>query len=437
MPEMSEEQKKAIEEQKKQCPFCQIIVGKIPAKKIYEDDKVIVVLDINPASKGHVLVMPKEHYPIMPLIPKETFGHLFKIVRDISKMLKKSMLMTGTHVFIANGAVAGQQSGHFMVHVIPREEGDSFKALKFKSVEVDDAKLKELEGMLKHNLPLMLKDFYAKHPIEGKSQAIPKMDKAAVIKVIEANKQILDLIKSNPDGIKKAIPMNPQLQALFKDVSFDEIVEHFTGEKVAEFEDLDNISKMIEAPKAPEKVEEKSELDDVAALLGGDDEEEVEPKEDIKDSPKKVKKNKKEEEPEDDEDSDDNNLELDDVAALLGGASAPKAVEEEDPEEESEAEDDSEEEPEDDEETEEKDNSSKLDDVAALLGGTSVVNKKNKEDAEEEDSDDEEAEDDSDEEDDDSKEEEPEDDDDSEEESEPTRTAPKTESLDDIASLFK
>ena len=61
---MSPEQ--IMELQKQKCPFCQIVAGKIPSKTIYEDDKVLAILDINPIAKGHVLVMPKEHYPIMP-----------------------------------------------------------------------------------------------------------------------------------------------------------------------------------------------------------------------------------------------------------------------------------------------------------------------------------------------------------------------------------
>ena len=83
MPEeMTEEQRQALQEklknmkpeelaqlQKQQCIFCQIISGKIPAKKIYDDEIAIAILDINPASKGHLLLLPKEHYMIMPQVP--------------------------------------------------------------------------------------------------------------------------------------------------------------------------------------------------------------------------------------------------------------------------------------------------------------------------------------------------------------------------------
>ena len=64
---MSPEQ--IAEMQKQQCIFCKIIKGDIPGKKVFQDDFVEAILDINPAAKGHTLVMPKEHYPILPVIP--------------------------------------------------------------------------------------------------------------------------------------------------------------------------------------------------------------------------------------------------------------------------------------------------------------------------------------------------------------------------------
>ncbi len=355
MPELSDEQRKALEEQKKQCPFCQIIEGKIPAKKIYEDDKVVALLDINPATKGHTLVMPKEHYPIMPLIPPEIFAHLFKIVRDISKTLKKSLLMTGTNVFVANGAVAGQQSGHFMVHIIPREEGDSFKGIKLKEGKVDEAKIKELEGMLSHNLPLMLRDFYKKHPIEGKeAPAAPKLDKEKVIEIIGQNPQLVELIKKDPKQVRDAIPSNDQLKMLFSNVKFEEIVEHFTGIKEAEFEDIEDEVDKETKKESKDKKESKKKVK--------------------KKSIKKVKKKKSkktiedeieedsDEEPE--EDNDEDTEDVDDIEKEENNEESETTNDEED-------DDDDSEEPEDDdsEETkkEEDPEEASLDDIARLF----------------------------------------------------------------------
>src|SRR3989338_8906925 len=99
--QLSPEQQKAIDTQKAQCPFCKIIKGEIQSKTVYEYDKIIAILDINPAAKGHLLVMPKEHYPIMPLIPPETFEYLFIKTKQISHAVKEGMLIFGDTLFIA------------------------------------------------------------------------------------------------------------------------------------------------------------------------------------------------------------------------------------------------------------------------------------------------------------------------------------------------
>ncbi len=118
------DQQQQLEQQKIQCPFCKIIKGDIPSKKIYEDDKLLGILDINPLTDGHILLMPKEHYPIMPLVPENTFERLFVLTKRLSRIVKSVFEKSGTTIFIANGAVAGQQSAHFMLHIIPRGDGD-------------------------------------------------------------------------------------------------------------------------------------------------------------------------------------------------------------------------------------------------------------------------------------------------------------------------
>lgn len=137
MPEPTEEQRKQWEEkiknmspeelqqlQKQQCIFCQIISGKIPSKKVYEDAFCLAVLDINPAAKGHILLLPKEHYAIMPQVPEKVLGHLSIVSKNLSQVLLKILHAEGTTLFIANGAAAGQRAQHFLLHLIPRKTGD-------------------------------------------------------------------------------------------------------------------------------------------------------------------------------------------------------------------------------------------------------------------------------------------------------------------------
>ena len=139
MPEqqMSEEQIKELQEkvknmspeelkefQKKQCIFCHIIGGKVQSKKIYEDDKCLAILDINPSNPGHILLLPKEHYSIMPQVPEDEIAHLFMVAKTLSNAALRGLGVQGTNIIVQNGVAAGQKAQHFMVHIIPRKEED-------------------------------------------------------------------------------------------------------------------------------------------------------------------------------------------------------------------------------------------------------------------------------------------------------------------------
>jgi histidine triad (HIT) family protein len=113
--------------QVKNCIFCKIIKGEIPSKKFYEDSNFVGILDINPGSKGHVLVLPKKHVQIMPQLGTELNGELGIVSKKISSKVKKAIGVSATSVFVANGAVAGQNAPHFMMHIIPRRNSDNVK----------------------------------------------------------------------------------------------------------------------------------------------------------------------------------------------------------------------------------------------------------------------------------------------------------------------
>ncbi len=113
--------------QKKQCVFCHIVTGKVASKKIYEDKFCIAILDINPANPGHLLLITKEHYQIMPQVPDEVIGHMFMIVKHLSQAALKALQVKGINVVIANGIAAGQRAPHFMIHIIPRTDDDGLK----------------------------------------------------------------------------------------------------------------------------------------------------------------------------------------------------------------------------------------------------------------------------------------------------------------------
>ena len=138
--QMSEEQMKELQEklknmspeelkefQKKQCIFCQIVSGKVQSKKIYEDNSSIAILDINPANPGHLLLLPKEHYSIMPQLPEEQITHIFSVAKMLSNSLLRGIEAQGTNIIVANGVEAGQRAHHFMIHLIPRKDNDGLK----------------------------------------------------------------------------------------------------------------------------------------------------------------------------------------------------------------------------------------------------------------------------------------------------------------------
>ncbi len=123
--EASMSQSELEELQRKNCVFCHIASGKVPAKRVYEDSECVAVLDINPANQGHMLLMPKEHYTVMFQLPEGLLDHIFLIAKGLSQAGLKAFQSRGTTVFAANGVAAGQRAPHFMLHIIPRTAGDS------------------------------------------------------------------------------------------------------------------------------------------------------------------------------------------------------------------------------------------------------------------------------------------------------------------------
>ena len=228
--ELTEEQKQALEAQKEQCIFCKIIKGEVASKKVYEDDLVIAVLDINPATKGHTLVMPKEHYPILPLLPHTTFVRLFSRAQALSDAILKAVVTRGLNLFIANGAAAGQQSQHFMLHLIPRENGDTLDLFEVLSKEVTEKDIVSVQDMLAHNLPLMMGNHFKRNPAKwhdtrkDKLGTLPrKFTLEQVLAIIEKNPQIKAAMQEDPEGFVALSKQNDQLQLLFKDVSLNDV----------------------------------------------------------------------------------------------------------------------------------------------------------------------------------------------------------------------
>jgi histidine triad (HIT) family protein len=159
MVEITPEIQAQFDEQKKNCIFCKIISGEQQGKKVYEDSKIVALLDINPVCKGHMLILPKEHYPIMPYVPKDTFTHMFGILPELVQAVNRATITTGVNIIIANGGVAGQRAPHFLVHMLPRENGDGNDIYDFRGVFSHDDRTKQL---LKANIPIMMQNHFSR-----------------------------------------------------------------------------------------------------------------------------------------------------------------------------------------------------------------------------------------------------------------------------------
>jgi histidine triad (HIT) family protein len=133
---------------KESCLICQIISGRVPSKKVFEDDTILAVLDVNGANPGHCFVMPKEHYPIIEQVPDLEIGKIFNVANKISTSVFETLKTQGTNIFVANGIPAGQTVAHFMVNVIPRFEKDGIN-LQWEPKQLDEEEMSTVELKLK------------------------------------------------------------------------------------------------------------------------------------------------------------------------------------------------------------------------------------------------------------------------------------------------
>lgn len=100
------------------CLFCKIIEGEIPSYKIFEDDMVIAFLDINPASPGHTLIVPKKHEADFTTLNSEILNHLQLVAEKLTKELMTKLKTTGCSLVINYGST--QDIKHFHLHLIPK-----------------------------------------------------------------------------------------------------------------------------------------------------------------------------------------------------------------------------------------------------------------------------------------------------------------------------
>lgn len=199
-------QKMTVEEraeyQIKNCIFCKIIKGEIPSKKMYEDEHFVGILDINPASKGHILLLPKTHAQIFPQLGTETMGHLGIVAKTLSEKVKHATGANSTTIFIANGAVAGQNAPHAMMHIIPRKKGDEIQ-LNPELKETPKTKIEELQQ--KFVKALGLPPITQKEETETTKENLTEETENEKIKHLETDTQTEEQeIKESEENVEEA-----------------------------------------------------------------------------------------------------------------------------------------------------------------------------------------------------------------------------------------
>lgn len=106
------------------CIFCKIVSGLIPSKEIYNDEIVKVFLDVNPSSKGHMLVIPKDHYENIFETDENVLAHINKICKKMAILAKDKLGAPAVNIVNASGKEAQQTVFHLHYHVVPRYDDD-------------------------------------------------------------------------------------------------------------------------------------------------------------------------------------------------------------------------------------------------------------------------------------------------------------------------
>ena len=130
------------------CIFCKIANGEISTTAIYEDDDFKVFMDAGPATLGHVLVVPKDHYKNIFEMPEEYLAKAIIVAKKVGTELKDALQADGLNIVQNNGEVAGQTVDHFHIHLIPRYREDG-QTIGWKPGKLDDNMISKVKESMK------------------------------------------------------------------------------------------------------------------------------------------------------------------------------------------------------------------------------------------------------------------------------------------------
>lgn len=132
------------------CIFCKIAAGEIPSKTLYEDEEFRVILDLGPATKGHALILPKNHYKNLFEMPDELAEKAMVLAKKMAVRMREKLHCDGLNLVQNNEEVAGQTVFHFHMHLIPRYENDG-QVIGWKPGKPEEAELEEIKKEITEN----------------------------------------------------------------------------------------------------------------------------------------------------------------------------------------------------------------------------------------------------------------------------------------------
>ena len=134
------------------CIFCKIVAGEIPAVKVLDEESVLAFMDINPSSRGHMLIVPKNHAENIFEIPESDLATLIRAVKRCAGAAKDALMAEGVTILQLNGKASDQIVPHLHIHVIPRWENDGLSVSTWEMKPGDMEEIQEIALKIKEYL---------------------------------------------------------------------------------------------------------------------------------------------------------------------------------------------------------------------------------------------------------------------------------------------
>ncbi len=232
MAEQTQEQ--LLEEQKKNCIFCKIIAGQIPSKKVYEDDKFLAILDINPVVSGHVLLMAKEHIPILAIMPEDLQRNLFSLSTRLAKAVQDAMISQKITIVCQSGYAAGQRPPfHVMLHLLPREKGDGLDKFDLEKQDVAQSDALALVPLFEQTTRQVIahlgrEELLAKPHIDKKTSEPEKSEpeQSSAIEFSNVNSTVNSNDKESAVSLQTAVQPESDIATTMEFSSSNDALEH-------------------------------------------------------------------------------------------------------------------------------------------------------------------------------------------------------------------